>query len=234
MSNVGKYKQIITLGCSLTHQPGWAAYLEHCTNLPVINLAQSSGSNQLQQRRIQEYIFENGLDDSSIVIWQITGTHRRYRRSKLTDALYKQSEKSMEFPRVVTSSPNIFDSEMRVDYLSHNINAFVVEDENQVLEDLLFYLISIKKFTPNLLVFLGWKNELIMQHIDTFKEHLKKHNIDYIDEPVTDWCLEQNLPFEPMKHPTNGSYCQYAKHVLIPRLEKLLGISIPIARIYAK
>lgn len=229
--------KLITLGCSLTHHAGWAQYLNECTKYPLNNFAQSAGSNQLQQRKIQNYILRNGLDSSDIIIWQITSTERWYKRllldAKTTEKLKYYQDNPDKHPTLVLSEENIIDGISRVDELCNSVFDDSLRDEAQNLEDLLFFIVSIRKFTPNVFVFLGWKEAIPLVHQDAFAKLLKKFDIKFIDVPLVDWCKDHNYNFDLLLHPTTGSSSKYARDVLIPALEKQLNIKLKTNPIWA-
>ena len=231
-------RRLITLGCSLTHQAGWSQYLATCMQLPLYNLSQSAGSNQLQQKRIQEFIFTNNIASTDIVIWQLTSTMRYYKREKLTENNQKVIEQFKNnkdiHSTMIESNVNIFDKSTRADYLCNSVDDRNEKDEAQVLEDLLFYIISIKKFTSNFFVFLGWKDAIPLEFQEKFKNLLDEHQINYINECLVDWCHQQKLTFDLLNHPTNGSSSRYARDILFPAIEKQLNIKINSVPIWAK
>ena len=229
--------KIIALGCSITEQVGWAAYLSECMSLPLVNLAVSSGSNQLQQKRIQEYIFKNDIAPDDIVVWQITATNRSQARLVADHhnlQLAKEDAKGCDYSPSIVSSKNIFDGKDRIDFLSHSNYALqsrtVIDDsiEPQLLEDLLFYLIAISKMTSNLLVVFGWDTVLSADYISKFKQELDLHKINYVIPTIVSYCHTYKLAFNgDTTHPTNGSSRIYARDVLIPKLNKMINTNIP-------
>lgn len=229
---------LITLGCSLTHQAGWAQYVSECMHLPLFNLAQSAGSNQLQQKRIQELILRNELLSDDIVIWQLTSTIRYYNREMLT----KQNQEKLKYfkhnsdvhPTVIESKKNLFDNNIRIDYLCNSVRERNQPDEAQLVEDILFHLIAIKKITPNIFVFLGWNESVPLEYQTKFKQLLNQHQINFIDPPLVDWCHSQHLKFDLLEHPTVGSASKYARDVLIPVIENQLNIKIETVPIWAE
>lgn len=230
-------RRLITLGCSLTHQAGWAQYLAECMQLPLYNLAQSAGSNQLQQKRIQEFIFTNNIASTDIVVWQLTSTIRYHKREMLNEnnqKLIEQCKNNNIHPTIIESNVNIFDSSARVDYLCNSVDDINDIDEAQVLEDLLFYIVSIKKFTSNFFVFLGWEKSIPLEFQEKFKNLLDKHQINYFNECLVDWCHQQNLKFDLLNHPTVGSSSIYARDILFPAIEKQLNIKINCVPIWAE
>ena len=216
--------RLITLGCSLTHHPGWANFLSSSLNIRLINLSESSSSNMLQVIRYREFILDHGLLKSDLVIWQITALHRRHRRIILDDqwnSKIKFSVKRTNSP-YVQSTRNLFDSQTRIDFLSHSNYAENLGDESQVLEDLLFHFITVKRHTRNFLVVFGWDGVISTNNVTQFKQQLTHHKINYIEQPIVDWCKENKLVFhDDGTHPTNESHCRYAKEIILPELTRL-------------
>jgi hypothetical protein len=228
--------KIITLGCSLTHQAGWADYIAECTKLPLVNLAQSAGSNQIQQYRFHEYILTEKVDSSDLVIWQITSTHRRHNRIKLNNEWKLKLAKELYIPEtfrnnnptITKKNKNMFDGNNRIDFLCISENADSIKDEEQLIEDLLFHLVTAKKFFPNLLVIFGWERVLPPQYLQKFKDFLDSFNIEYIEDTIVDWCEAQQLPMAGTKHPTHRSYQAYGEQVIMPKINSMLGTEFNI------
>jgi ABC-type uncharacterized transport system fused permease/ATPase subunit len=227
------FNRLISLGCSLTHQIGWADQVASTLEIPLINLAVSAGSNQIQQKRIQEFILRNGISNHDLVVWQITGTSRHYNRERLTfkwrHNLKKELTDSDEIKRdpsyhftFTRSSQNLIDFEERIDFLCTSPYAIGNIDEADLLEDILFHLVTIKKYTPYLLVVLGWEQAITNQNRNKFIKLLKEYHIDCVDEYICEWCANQNLPFDGTLHPSHNSYQEYALNVLIPKIRELL------------
>jgi hypothetical protein len=226
------FNQLISLGCSLTHQIGWADHVSTILEIPLTNLAVSAGSNQIQQKRLQEYILRKGISSHDLVIWQITSTDRRYRRVQLTQIwqkiLHKELTDSDEIksdplyrPTFTKSSPNLIDNKESIDFLCTNDYAFGNFNEAELLEEILFHLAVVKKYTPYLIVVLGWEQVITDQHRHRFIELLKKYNIEFVEEYICEWCAMQGLPFDGTLHPAHNSYKEYALNVLIPKIKEL-------------
>lgn len=229
-------RKLITLGCSLTHHAGWAQYINECMNVKLYNLSQSAGSNQLQQRRLQEFIFEQPITNDDIVIWQLTSTMRYYKRElvKNQSQISHFKNDSTSHPKIVLTNKNIFDDNNRVDYLCNSVDDRNEVDEAQILEDILFYLISVRSFTPHFFVFLGWQDAIPVEYRKKFIELLEHYRINFIDDSLVEWCYQHNLKFDLREHPTTGSSSKYARDVLIPAIEKQLNITIDVAPIWAE
>jgi hypothetical protein len=228
--------KIITLGCSLTHQAGWADYIAECTKLPLVNLAQSAGSNQIQQHRFREYALTDTIDSSDLIIWQITSTHRKHGRIKLDNEwrltlakeLYVPETLRGNNPTITKRNKNLFDNNKRIDFLCVSDNAVAPKDEEQLIEDLLFHLVTAKKFSPNLLVIFGWDRVLPPQYLQKFKDFLVAFNIEYIEDTIVDWCEARQLTMAGTKHPTHRSYQIYGEQVIMPKINSMLGTEFNI------
>lgn len=223
-----KINRLITLGCSLTHHIGWAQHLSNRLNLPLINLSESSGSNQLQQWRFQELVFKDNITDKDIVIWQVTGSERKFFRKKLYSVTAEQKEKYASGSPVDATllySKNIFDDCYRLDHLSHSRCKIKNwhEEHEQHLENLLFYIISSKKMTPNTFVIYGWEKCIPFDYKLIFEEQLSKHNITIFKQPIVEWCHTNKLKFHSDNmHPLMSAYEKYVDNYLLSTLQEFI------------
>lgn len=226
------YNRLITLGCSVTQHVGWAKSLADSMKISLINLAQSSGSNALQQFRFQELIFSDNITSNDIIIWQVTGTERSYLRKPANPAFLKQKKienKNTSHARAIIHSTNIFDKKERIDFLSHSnfsqrYNYGDILDLEQNFEDLLFYIISAKKMTPNVFVVYGWRSVVSENYKSIFEEQLSKHNIKMFKEPIVDWCIKNKLKLLDDSHPKQEAYQEYCNNYMYPQLKEFLDI----------
>lgn len=208
-------RKIITLGCSLTHHAGWATTLQKRLDIPLINLSMSSGSNQLQQWRYQELVLRNEITSNDLIVWQITGAERQFLRTK------SNAVNAKTLNDTVRVSKNIFDKGDRLDYLSHTAPAEPPQntDPEQLLENLLFYIISAKMRSPNTFVLYGWKDCIEKRYRPTFEKQLDQNNIKLVEHPIVEWCRKNKLEFKPDgNHPENSAYQQYVDKCLLPTL----------------
>jgi len=237
--------KLITLGCSLTHQAGWADYIAECTKLPLINLAQSAGSNQIQQHRFKEYLLTDKISKDDLIIWQITSTYRKHDRIKLTNKWRAKLAKELYAPDIIKRQPkfhhtitqknkNIFDNKARIDFLCTTDYIENPTDEEQLIEDLLFNLIIAKKFTENLLVVFGWGQVLPSQYIQKFKKLLSLNDIEYIEDTIVEWCEAHHLPMAGSLHPTHRSYQLYGEKVIMPKINSILDANFNIIPAWLK
>jgi hypothetical protein len=221
--------KLFTFGCSITADTSWTSYIAECLNIEYKNLAVGSSSNQLQLKRMQEYILNDMIDSNDLVIWQLTCTERPHTRVTYTDINIREAErdsKDYEYPAYITDSVNIFSGYKKIDLLSHsNIKYEIRPKEDDILEDIAFSLISLKRLVPNLLIIFGWEKCIPKEYQEKFKSILKKHNVDYLDEYMVEWCHENNLKFcGDTMHPSSGSMCQFTKTHTLPRISEMLSI----------
>lgn len=222
------YNRLISLGCSLTHHHGWASRVAQALKIPLVNLAKSGGSNQLQVYKMQKMILENEVKPTDLIIWQITGSERKYLRLCNTpDNLKLAIKDSMnsESPTYEITNPNMFDNIGRINFLCYSTHALDTfrdkeDDSSQYLEDLLFMIKVSSYITKNILVIFGWQQALSINELDIFKTYLTHNNIDYINEPIVEWCHSKDLQFKDRTktHPTYDSYAEYADKIILPKL----------------
>ncbi len=210
-------KSLIALGCSLTHLPGWATVVSDTMDLKLINLSQAAGSNQLQEKRLQQFLLINDISKYDIVVWQITSTVRGYSRKR-----FYNSSNDDHNPNCTSMFENIFDGEKRIDLLSIAPDVIKDSDESQLLENLLFHLKVVKKYTPNLLVFLGWEQSISDNYREKFFSALVKNKIDYINEYMCEWCILKNYKMDSYLHPSYDGYEAYANEIIIPKLRQMI------------
>ena len=220
-------KKLIVLGCSITHHFGWADCLSRIIDTPLLNLAESSGSNALQQYRFQENLFNNRITSNDIIIWQITGLSRHYKRmaDNSTSQAILIKENSIKTKSSIITSKNIFDKQHRIDLLSHSLHVQnnTMLDVEQELENLLFYIIAAKKITPNTFVVYGWDTVMPIRYKQIFSQQLANHDIKIFTQSIVNWCSKKKLEFHPDNiHPKNESYQQYVNDYMHPQLMSFL------------
>ena len=84
----------------------------------------------------------------------------------------------------------------------------------------------IRNMGNHVLVFFGWYDALVSSEYDyndVFREILNENNIDYIEHPYLDWCIEQKLPQTDSYHPCmENAAPHYAKQILFPKLTEII------------
>lgn len=225
-----KQKQkIITLGCSFSafgHLKTWPERIvEHFSNVfekvDLINLALPASSNQLQILRLQEYIVYDNITPEDIVIWQITATIRGHQRFKNNEG---KRNKDLTTPTAFyTGSTNYFDKKNRLDYLCHHpVSLNMQVDEPEILQQLLYNLKVLKKFTNKVMVIKGWEGVIPEEYLKDFYLFLDKHNISFIDQSIMSHNIENNYPVaEDKMHPSEEAYISFTDSKIIPLIKKL-------------
>lgn len=218
--------KLILLGCSLTaqgHLKSWGDQVSEVLGLDTINLAVPACANQLQMQRFKDYVLETGIAPDDIIIWEITGTNRVYFRKKL--GFFERLKDSL--PGVgnilfTSKRKNYFDNAYRSEALcSHPEHRNAQMDEEQVLEDILFFLTVAKQFTKNLIVVIGWKKAIPPRYYKKFIALLERHNLNYIKQPILEHSIENNLPLLDDIHPTEVGYISFANNCVIPKMKEL-------------
>lgn len=226
--------RLIGFGCSISITHGWVESSAEELGITPINLSLASGSNQVQAKRFQEIVLDNNIQQDDIIVWQLTTFIRRFLRLKFDERnkkILKHDRKLNKWPSYeIGIHSNIFDNMSRVDVLSHssllqykNVFALSLNDEEQILEDILFTLISAKFFAPNILVFRGWDDVMESVYWSKFKQELHKRNINTSDVSLVEWCRENNLSFkEDGSHPSEEASKLFGKLVITPMIKKIL------------
>jgi hypothetical protein len=226
--------RFLTLGCSITDHPGWASYTSQCINRPLLNVAVSSGSNDIQQHYVQHAILTNQIQETDLVIWQVTSTIRKYARMPATVpnrlAVHNLSHVTPNVPYLITPFENLFDHVNRIEALSHvaePLTPLLMLPEADRISALLFDMVALSRFTKNMVVLLGWEHAISPEYKQQFETVLRNHNIRYIPTPIVDWCITQQLTFNGDNiHPSNHASCSYAQQVILPVLDDMLHTTI--------
>lgn len=225
--------RLITLGDSTTTGfNSWSGITASNINYEHINLAEAAGCNELQIKLMQEWLLDNDLTHDDIVIWQIT----KYLNPliRLTIEHHSECEKVNSKLRgnsisthYTLTSKNKFDNEHRINLLSispllrkfsHKFN----NDAEQLLQDLLFMFIVIKNIHPKLLVFRTHDSDMPKKYWKTMTNIFLERNIDFMEETITNFCVDNSLPFNPDGyHPTTESHTEFSKKIIMPKLEEL-------------
>ena len=215
--------RLIVFGCSLSaagHLTSWSDEVSARLKLTLLNFAIPASSNPLQVKRFQEYVVNNSITNDDLIIWQITGVERGYKRvSNRWPWLGSINHNSESF----NGSINYFDNKPRIDQLCHHtesVNSHV--DEEEVLQELVFHLKVAKQFTKKLLVIIGWDTAIPDNYINLFKEFLNSNNISYVDKSILSHTIENNLSLLPDgSHPGEEAYISFANNCIIPKLKEL-------------
>lgn len=225
--------RLIGFGCSLSIYPGWIESTAEELSVDFLNLSVGSGNNKLQAIRFQEIVLENNIKQDDIIIWQLTSFSREFLRIKFVQRNKRKLEmdsKGKIWPSYTLGvHSNIFDNFPRADVLAHSslhplrmIN-FTLDDEEQLLEDMLFFFICARLFTKNILIFRGWDDVMTSAHWEIFKKELSKREIESCDISLIEWVQENNLSFkEDGSHPSEESSKLFGKSVIVPLIKNII------------
>lgn len=223
--------KLITLGCSLTHQEGLKERLSSLTDLELLNVSESAGSNGLQIYRLEKLIIDQIIDPDDIIIWQITSDTRVPCRIMLSDALEKQEiidiqselDKSDEY-HYVMSETNLFDDHQRVDLLCNSPlvgKRTLDHDVNQWNQSLLATMIMLRKMDVRLLVFLGWQDVFEDSVRETFLAMLESNDILHVKIPYVEYVRNNGNGFrDDGQHPSEESAAEFAEKIIFPKLQE--------------
>ena len=179
-------------------------------------------------------ILENQISSDDIIYWQVTFSHRRFKRlmKHHLPVIEEIQRNTFKHEGVhFKTSKNIFDGEIRIDLMSNspwledNLDEIDV-DYNDELQSLLSTIILAKKVTNKIIVVFGWDEVVPSEYMGGFKEFLDKHKIDFIDESYLSFVIRNNLKFSDYvypNHPTKDSAVFFAENVVYPRLKQILN-----------
>lgn len=213
--------KLIIFGCSLSadgHITSWPQRISEVCNIEYLNFAVPASSNQVQIQRFKDYVLDNEINKDDIIIWQITGTERYFKRTQVED-----TNQSTIFNN---NRKNYFDDNVRYDLLCHHPNNrnLIFDEEKidvpQLLEDLLFFFTMARKLA-NLVIVVGWKNALLPEHSDKFFKILNDRGFDYVSPTILEHSIENNLPLMDTSHPGEQGYISFADNCVIPKLKEL-------------
>jgi len=218
---------LLTLGCSFTHQDGWANYIQENSQYDVINLSIGAGSNSTQIQRFNDFILDNP-DIKFDAIWQITYLTRFNIRLSpdhpdiLTKTYLPAVDKGFVY---ADQSPyvNYFDKQKHIDILNSDYtNEYTrLLNVNNDLSSLMCSLLLLKKISQKCLIFFGDKifdNESVKESVENF---LITHQINFIstDDSLLGWAKKNNLSLQSDGHPTRETYRQYAQDIILPNFK---------------
>jgi len=218
--------KLIVFGCSLSangHLTSWPQRVSDVTGLNCVNLAVPASSNQLQIQRFKEYVLDTGIQPDDIIIWEITGTERGYKRVKLNIAQKLINGVSQQGDTLFESNrKNPFDDKVRYDYLCNHPDGFDPKlDQAQLLEDIIFFLTVAKQYTKNVIVLIGWKDAVPSEYYTNFISAINQRGLHYINSHILEHSKDNNLPLADTAHPEEVGYISYADNCVIPKLKEL-------------
>ena len=229
--------KLFTLGCSLTFPHGWKDILAHKIGSELVNSAIYAGSNNLQVKRIHNYIVHDQISKDDIIVWQITSKMRSSFSVAMCDFWYETLNNFSKNPDpawancqyYIDSPANYFDKTQHVDVLSNHplvSKASSYYDSAQSMEELLSTIILLNK-TYKVLIFVGWPGALDEDYssYNRFIDALAAHNVPHLPESMLEWVIRTDHDLDEEDpaglHPTMESSEAYADQVLYPKLQDL-------------
>jgi hypothetical protein len=227
-------KRLIIFGCSLSASGNlktWSDrvaehYQPSIYEVELLNFAVPASSNTLQIKRFQEFVVNNNILPTDIIMWQVTGSERGHRRvsNRVEKDFPGELKKLLSYKHAYYSGAiNYFDNKPRIDLLCHHPNCVGSHiDEEEVLQELLYSLKTVKQYTDNVLVIIGWDDAIPAEYSNKFTNFLKCNNIEYIDESILTFTKRNNLPLLPDgTHPSGAAYLAYADNMIVPKIKNL-------------
>lgn len=230
-------KNLLVLGCSFTHQDGWANQIAKELDYSCMNLAVGSSSNRTQINRFNDFVLANSNYEFD-AIWQITYISRNNTRLPIDhpDVVFKKYM-TAELRKLYAENPfyspdwvyadespcaNYFDNTKHMDILHWEYSKpydHLLDITNE-LSSLLVSILMLKKLSKKSLIFFG-DDVLPPEYKQRFVDFLQKYQINHIpiDCNLVAWARKNNLPFADDMHPTKDTYQQYAKEILLPQIK---------------
>ena len=224
--------RLITLGDSLSHgDHSWPNLLSQDLNCSLVNFALPASQNLLQSQLMQDWLLHNDLSNNDIVIWQIGWSNHQL--IHVGTEHWDKIERANRFVKNKMGishyhfKNNIVDNKLRISLLpvSPILHKFTnrkrPNDDAEVLQNLLFMFVMIKKLCPKLLIIKGNDDFVKDYHWENITNFLTRKNIDLLNESIYTWCIENGLSIGPDSHPTEESLRVYKDNILIPKLRSL-------------
>lgn len=229
-------KNLLVLGCSFTHQDGWANQIAKDLDYSCDNLAVGASSNRTQINRFSDFVLANPYDNFD-AIWQITYISRNNTRLPVDhpDVVFKKymtaemrklyAENPFYSPDWVYADPspyaNYFDNTKHMDILHWDSKPYDhLLDITNELSALLVSILLLKNLSSKCLIFFG-DDVLPSEHKESFINFLQKYQINHIpiDTNLVSWAKNNNLSFADDMHPTKDTYQKYAREILLPNFK---------------
>ncbi|SVD45263.1 uncharacterized protein METZ01_LOCUS398117 [marine metagenome] len=235
-------KRIRAFGCSLTQQHHWK-YLD-IEEIDLKSYAIGSQGNDVQFAQYMNAVHDGDILKDDIIIWQLTNEYRRMVNKPNIDKLliaegantvdekgYWLDMKNMFCPNkriqgvvrghysLTRDKPHKNEREERLlaEYQWNKIN-----QTGLPIYEMLLQLNGVKRDNDKLLVMFGWNDMFAWDGLNenVFK-YLKKQGIDYIEESIYNWVLDQGYKIDNTNHPPQNGYQAYTNNVLSPKLKQL-------------
>tara|TARA_R110002074_G_scaffold201981_3_gene369896 strand:- start:1337 stop:2026 length:690 start_codon:yes stop_codon:yes gene_type:complete len=224
-------KQLVTLGCSLSPKDSWPHVCNHAGLFDIhTNYGFGGGGNQQLLDCIDEYLLRNTVKDLT-VIYQMTGMERGGGMYPITGPL-------PDVPKIQVHESWEAHS-IRPDHRSCEWNGYfgnqhmlwsdkhdIVKNEHKnpiiMVTRVVSKLCLLANAGATVYAFRGWTGVIPHTPEETWKQItdvFDKNNVNYVDEPLVDWCIKTNQQFYPDDwHPATMSSRRYAEEFLSKQL----------------
>lgn len=237
---------------STTQKVGLIKTVSESLHIPYKNYAVSAGSMRTINHRFSTYMLED-YNPTDIILYQITSFIRQSYDFKIYPKLlhknrylkyYENADNQWFFPNSdgISSQTETYVpvsslcNNPQFDNIFNPVNFGVHYAEYNYeinLTDTLANIKMIKNMGNPVLVFFGWYDALLGEpnsssspsydYNGIFRKILKENNIDYVDKPYLDWCIDQKLPQTDSHHPCiKNAAPYYAQQVLLPKLTEII------------
>ena len=238
-------KRIKAFGCSLTAQHHWQYMFNDDIDytgdfrvagndaIELESYAIGSGSNDMQFVQYINEVYHGNILSDDIIVWQITSPHRRLVHiDNIPGTHMSDSNGRLDHDNGYIDVPSIFKPEHIIQGKDlstaqhHNLMppATIIEAGIE-LYTLLLQLNGVKRDNNKLLVLFGWddifESPYEKQNVMQF---LQDRGIDYLEESILEWSVENNYNTMKTFHPEQAAYIAYTREVLVPKLKSLESI----------
>jgi hypothetical protein len=222
--------KLIVLGNCLSSLRGWTDMIAKELNYELVNLALAGSGNELQINLMKDYLLDNKINPTDIIIWQVASPDTltlRVGPEYYEEAKVLNDHMPRHMNHFVAKSKNKFDNLYRIDLLFHSPMRKLgrnplLEDNKQQYQELLFMFTVLKSLGARVLVTKGKYEDVSPEDWETFKRLLGERDIPCMDETVINWCQQEGLCFFKMNPiPTRRSRMEFGRRVLIPKLKEL-------------
>jgi len=198
---------IIALGCSLTRQDGYIKYFNEEYSLNIKNYAVSGGSNQLQCHKLNNAYINGDLDESTILIWQITSPSRAHALTTNTNGNQGNPEGNNKF-NYVPEKVSLFNKKRYALLHQHPcIYKMTLDDYHENLQNLIIEITHWSYVVKKIIVHFGWTFFEVEEWRKIHSWFSQRENILLIPKEncICDWVIMRRLPLADDFHPTEES-----------------------------
>lgn len=215
-------RKYISLGCSLTEQPGYVNHFNQTYNLDILNLAVSAGSNQLQSVRLKNCIFNNEIDQDTTLVWQITAPRSHAVGDKKETVPMCTGEPFVGMYDWIPQAFDLFDK-TEVALLSNNdyFRPGIKPNPAEIYQNLTADIYQWSFIVKEIIVYLGWSifvDEIVQNKMYNFLKTRPNIKVIPRNQSIIDWCKHHNLKFFDQFHPSTSSYVAWGDQILLPYL----------------